>query len=102
MHDEKGNRILLKRDKVRNLAELVSPAGHGITFKYDGSNRIIEARDDAGNIRKYSYGVNEQLETVSDGAHVLYRFGYERFPQPAVESILHDERIHRECQRITT
>ena len=81
MHDEKGNRILLKRDKVRNLAELVSPAGHSITFKYDGADRIIEARDDAGNIRKYSYGANEHLEMVSDGTNVLYRFGYERFPQ---------------------
>ena len=82
MRDEKGNRILLKRDKVRNLAELVSPAGRSITFKYDGADRIIEAQDAAGNIRKYSYGANEHLETVSDGAHVLYRFEYERFPQP--------------------
>jgi YD repeat-containing protein len=83
MRDEQGRRILLKRDKVRNLAELVSPAGHSISFKYDGANRIVEARDDAGNIRKYFYGVNEQLETVTDGAHALYRFGYERFSQPS-------------------
>jgi YD repeat-containing protein len=81
MRDEQGSRILLRRDKVRNLAELVSPAGHSITFKYDGADRIIEARDDAGNIRKYYYGANEHVETVSDGAHVLYRFGYERLAQ---------------------
>jgi YD repeat-containing protein len=82
MRDEQGRHILLKRDKVRNLAELVSPGGHSITFKYDGQDRIVEAWDDAGNIRKYSYGANEHLETVSDGAHLLYRFGYQRFSQP--------------------
>ena len=81
MRDEHGNSVLLKRDKARNLAELVSSAGHNITFKFDTKARITEARDDAGNVRKYSYGADEHLETVSDGAHALYRFGYERFLQ---------------------
>jgi YD repeat-containing protein len=83
MRDEKGNRIQLKRDKVRNLEELVSPSGHAIAFKYDGSDRIIEADDDAGHIRKYSYYSHGHLETVSDGERVLYRFEYVRLPQPA-------------------
>ena len=77
MRDEKGNRIQLQRDKVRNLEKLISPSGHTITFKYDGSDRIIEAEDDAGHIRRYSYNPSGHLATVSDDGHVLYRFEYE-------------------------
>lgn len=77
MRDAQGNRIQLKRDKVRNLQQLISPSGHTISFKYDGSDRIIEAKDDAGNIRKYSYDPSGNLESVADGSRVLYRFEYE-------------------------
>jgi YD repeat-containing protein len=77
MRDEHGNRVQLKRDKVRNLQQLISPSNHTITFKYDGLDRIIEAEDKAGHIRRYSYNPSGHLETVSDEAHVLYRFEYE-------------------------
>ncbi len=76
MRDAAGNLTQLKRDQKRNLERLISPSGHTITFKYDQANRIIEAADDAGNIRKYSYGFNGHLETVADASHVLYRFEY--------------------------
>src|ERR1022692_284811 len=76
MRDEHGNHIQLKRDKARNLQQLISPSGHTITFKYDTSDRIIEAEDNAGHIRKYSY-LSGYLETVSDDARVLYRFEYD-------------------------
>lgn len=78
MVDAQGHRIQLKRDKVRNLQELISPGGHTITFKYDALDRIVEARDDAGHIRNYSYGGGGHVNTVTDGSHVLYRFEYQR------------------------
>jgi len=74
-----GRRIQLKRNKQRNLEQLVSPSGRTITFKYDGADRIIEATDDAGNVRKYSYDSSGSLETVADGSHLLYRFKYALF-----------------------
>lgn len=78
MVDAEGHRTELKRNKVRNLEELISPAGRTITFKYDPADRIVEAGDDAKDIRKYSYDRGGHLDTVSDGAHVLYRFEYQR------------------------
>ena len=76
MRDAAGHRVQLKRSKLRNLEELISPGGHTITFKYDRADRIVEADDDAGRIRKYSYDRGGHLETVSDGEHVLYRLEY--------------------------
>jgi YD repeat-containing protein len=78
MRDGKGNRIQLRRDKVRNLQQLISPSGHTITFEHDDANRIIEAQDDAGNIRKYTYDYGGHLRIVQDASRVLYRFEYQR------------------------
>ncbi len=77
MMDANGNRIQLKRSKVRNLEELISPSGHTVTFKYDSADRIVEAQDSDGHIRKYSYGPTGHLQTVSDQSRILYRFEYE-------------------------
>jgi YD repeat-containing protein len=76
MRDAEDHRIQLKRDKRRNLAELISQSGRKITFKYDAQDRIVEAADDAGKIRRYSYDFSGHLESVSDASHVLYRFEY--------------------------
>jgi len=81
--DAGGYRIQLKRSKVRNLEELISPSGYRITFKYDLADRIVEADDGAGHIRKYSYDQSGHLATVSDGTHVLYRFEYQRLMNEA-------------------
>jgi YD repeat-containing protein len=78
MVDAEGHRIQLKRSKTRNLEKIISPNGYTITFRYDSSDRIVEARDDAGHIRSYSYGLGGHVATVSDGSHVLYRFEYQR------------------------
>jgi YD repeat-containing protein len=74
--DGAGHQIELKRDKVRNLEELVSPSGHWIKFKYDAADRIVEAEDDSRNVRTYSYDRTGHVETVSDESGVLYRFEY--------------------------
>jgi YD repeat-containing protein len=73
-----GNRIQLKRDKIRNLQQLISPSGHTINFRYDEANRIAEASDDAGNLRRYTYDFGGHVRTVEDANHVLYRFEYQR------------------------
>jgi YD repeat-containing protein len=77
MVDAQGHRVQLKRNKVRNLEELISPGGHTITFQYDSSDRIIEAHDDAGHSRRYFYNQTGHLDSVTDGSHVLYRFEYQ-------------------------
>jgi YD repeat-containing protein len=76
MTDAQGNRIELDRDRVRNLQALIAPGGGRITFKYDSSDRIVEADDSAGNIRHYTYDRGGHVETVSDATHVLYRLEY--------------------------
>ncbi len=81
MEDGQGHRIELKRDKERNLQELISPAGYEIDFTYDSSDRITEAKghlneDGLKNVREYSYDQTGHVETVSDATHVLYRFEY--------------------------
>ena len=76
MQDANGHRIQLKRDWGRNLEKLISPSGRTITFKYDDVKRIIEATDDAGNIRKYSYDSSGHLEAVADASRMLYHFEY--------------------------
>jgi len=76
MLDAKGHRLQLRRDKQRNLEQLISPSGHTITFRYDAEDRITEATDDAGKVRKYFYGAGGHLETVANAAHPLYRFEY--------------------------
>lgn len=77
MQEADGHRTELRRNKRRNLEQLMSSSGRTITFKYDASDRIIEAADDTGNARKYSYNSSGHLETVSDASHLLYRFEYE-------------------------
>jgi YD repeat-containing protein len=76
IRDVEGQHIQLKRDAVRNLKQLISPAGHTITFAYDDLDRVVEADDDAGHIRKYAYSYGH-LKTVSDGDQVLYEFEYQ-------------------------
>jgi len=78
MRDAGGHRIQLKRSNVRNLEQLISPSGRTLTFKYDAADRIVEAADDAGNVRKYSYDSTGHLETVSDATRLLFRFEYMR------------------------
>jgi YD repeat-containing protein len=76
MRDEHGNRLQLKRDKLGNLRQLISPSGQTITFTYDTADRISEAQDNTDRIRRYSYDRSGHLDAVSDSAHTLYRFEY--------------------------
>lgn len=85
MQEADGHHIQLKRDKKRNLQELISPSGHTISFKYDQADRIMEAADDAGNVRKYSYDSSGYLATVSDASHPLYRFEYKLYHYPTYD-----------------
>jgi hypothetical protein len=81
MQDGAGHRIQLQRDRHRNLERLLPPSGHAINFSYDLANRIIEAWDDAGDWRRYSYGDSGLLDRVSAWHHVLYRYEYMYVPR---------------------
>jgi YD repeat-containing protein len=76
MGDAGAHRIQLKRDKKRNLEQLLSPSGRTISFKYDAADRIVEATDDTGDVRKYFYDSSGHLESIADASHLLYRFKY--------------------------
>jgi len=85
MQEADGHHIQLKRDKKRNLQQLISPSGHTISFKYDQADRIMEAADNAGNVRRYSYDSSGYLATVSDASQLLYRFEYKLFHYPTYD-----------------
>jgi YD repeat-containing protein len=53
-------------------------AGVTISFKNDDAARIIEATDDAGKIRRYSYDASGHLDTAADASQVFDRFEYAR------------------------
>ena len=76
MQDAPGHRIERKRDNHRRLQELIPPSGYKITCRYDAADRIIEAKDDLNQLRKYSYDTSGHIATVSDARHALYRFEY--------------------------
>jgi YD repeat-containing protein len=76
MQDAEGRRAQLIRDKQRNLEKLISPGGRTIAFKYDEANRIVEATDDAGNLRRYSYDSTGHLQSIADRAQLLFQFRY--------------------------
>jgi len=62
--DPKGTRLDLRRDRQRNLSEILTPHGHWIKFSYDDLGRIIRAEDDAGNWVRYGYNSRGLLEDV--------------------------------------
>lgn len=76
MVDSQAHRIQLKRSSTRNLEQIVSPNGRTISLKYDSADRIVEARDDAGHLRTYTYDGTGHLKIVSDESHILYGFEY--------------------------
>lgn len=76
MREADGRTTQLIRGKQRNLEQAISPSGRKMALTYDAFDRITEASDDAGNLRKYSYDWNGHLESVADGSHILYRFEY--------------------------
>jgi YD repeat-containing protein len=77
MQDSEGHRVQPKRDKQRNLGRLISPNGRTINFKYDEANRIVEATDDAGSLRRYSYDSAGDLKSIRTG-HLMFQFEYGR------------------------
>lgn len=77
IHGASGQRVLLLRDADGNLVQIVSPTGHKIDIDQRQPGRIIEAREDTGETRKYSYDSEDRLQTVSDDQKILYRFTYD-------------------------
>jgi len=76
VQDAEAHRIELRRDNLRNLQQLISPSGYMIDFKYDDQSRVVQATDNSGRTRKYTYSYGH-LESLSDGVHTLYEFEYQ-------------------------
>ena len=52
-----GEQLTITREsgQTGNITQITSPHGRWVKFGYDGSNRIIEAIDNAGRQLKYTY-----------------------------------------------
>lgn len=76
IHDDKGNRLELHRDRQRNLQGIRTPGGHWIKFAYDSLSRITQASSDDGRWARYAYNADGMLESaiLSSGQerHYLY------------------------------
>jgi len=57
-------RLVLKRNKVRDLEEIITEHGHFIRFQYDGQHRIVHAETDSGDWRVYRYNSDGMLTDV--------------------------------------
>lgn len=77
IRDPRGNRLELRRDKQRNLQEILTPHGHWIRFAYDRQSRVVQATDNRGNSVRYEYSAGPDGVLLS----VLNSFGSERHYQ---------------------
>jgi YD repeat-containing protein len=71
-----GQHIKVSRSHNGDIKSVISSSGHKIDFSYDDSGRIIEAHDDLGGVRKYSYDPEGNLEFASAATSILFRFAY--------------------------
>jgi YD repeat-containing protein len=88
MRDASGNRLELHRDPQRNLLEIRTPHGHGMTFSYDELSRIKHAQDDAGHWARYEYNSDGMLTAAifSSGRERHYDYDGARMTRIADEN----------------
>jgi YD repeat-containing protein len=73
-----NDQVLIEREQDGNINQIVAPSGRRIVFQYDGAQRITEARDDSGVVRKYYYDPSGCLERLESNGRVVYQFVYDR------------------------
>jgi RHS repeat-associated protein len=68
IRDRYGNEITVTHANGQsgNVTRVASPNGRWIAFSYDGSNRIIQAQDNAGRTVAYTYDAAGRLWKVTD------------------------------------
>ncbi|MGH9587921.1 MAG: hypothetical protein ACRD3F_13285 [Acidobacteriaceae bacterium] len=64
IRDAEGNKLELKRDRQRNLLEILTPHGRWIKFSYDDQAWITRAEDDLGHWTNYTYNYYGMLTDV--------------------------------------
>lgn len=70
--DAAGHVLHLRRDRNRNLQEVLTANGHWIRFTCDDRGRILQAEDDRGELVRYGYNSGGLL------AYALHASGAER------------------------
>jgi hypothetical protein len=77
IRDSTGNRLILHRDRQRNLTEIETPHGHWIRLKTDGQARIFLAEDDHGNWTSYQYSTEGMLAQASSSSGEVRNYVYD-------------------------
>ncbi len=78
IRDRYGNKLTITHTEGQkgNISQITSPHGRFVTFKYDGSNRITEIKDNGGRTLKYAYNAAGLLEKVTDPAGRITSYEY--------------------------
>jgi YD repeat-containing protein len=66
IQDRYGNKLTIVRDTAYQIQKIVSPNGRWISFTYNGSGYITQARDSVGRTVSYAYDANYRLTDVTD------------------------------------
>ncbi|MHB8473426.1 MAG: RHS repeat-associated core domain-containing protein [Gammaproteobacteria bacterium] len=77
--DRVGNHITLvwSGGTTGNLTSVTSPNGKYITFTYDASNRVTQAKDNFGRTVSYTYDTAGRLSTVTDAGGGVTKYTYD-------------------------
>ncbi len=77
IEDRNGNRMLLVRDSLGRLLNVLSPSGKSLQFTYDASNRITQVSDNAGRTVTYVYDGSGRLWKVTNPASGITEYTYD-------------------------
>lgn len=79
IRDRFGNTVTVTHanGQTGNITQVTSPNGRWISFTYDGSNRITQAKDNIGRIVAYTYDTNGNLSTVTDPENGVTTYTYD-------------------------
>ncbi len=78
--DRNGNIVTITRDSQGNVTQAASgtsPNGRWISFTYDTSNRITQARDSIGRTVNYTYDTGGRLWKVTDAGGGVTEYTYD-------------------------
>lgn len=76
IRDAQGNKLELRRDRKRNLVEILTPHGRWIKFSYDDQARVTRAEDDAGHWANYTYNYYGMLTDVVHSSGEARHYDY--------------------------
>ena len=84
IRDRYGNKITIARTTSNGfgspsgpVTKVTSPNGRYVTFTYDASNRVTQARDNIGRTVNYTYDASGRLWKVTDPTGSVTEYGYD-------------------------